>query len=220
MGMIYIMKHKSAFTLAEVLIVLGIIGIVAQMTIPTLVQSSQEQSWKVGAKAAYSKSYQAINLMKNDQGGTLSGYFAARTFYSEFIKYFKILEKSDPNVPTDPHLVNFYWDLTKTNYTSLPDGGNFLLDDGQFTTADGMLYAIDNTGISKTRLTVDVNGYRKKPNTLGKDVFIFEINNDNLMPMGADGTSYPAATYCDKNTPSVLQGAGCMQYIMLDKTYY
>jgi len=34
---------KLAFTLAEVLIVLGVIGIVAQMIIPNLVQSTQKQ---------------------------------------------------------------------------------------------------------------------------------------------------------------------------------
>ena len=37
------LKHKSAFTLAEVLITLGIIGIVAALTLPTLIQNIQDK---------------------------------------------------------------------------------------------------------------------------------------------------------------------------------
>ena len=37
------MKKKHAFTLAEVLITLGIIGVVASMTIPTLMQKTNDK---------------------------------------------------------------------------------------------------------------------------------------------------------------------------------
>ena len=42
-------KNKSAFTLAEVLITLGIIGVVAAMTIPTLVQNYNVKTWNTAA---------------------------------------------------------------------------------------------------------------------------------------------------------------------------
>lgn len=38
-------KRYAAFTLAEVLIVLGILGVIAEMTIPTLVQNTQKQAY-------------------------------------------------------------------------------------------------------------------------------------------------------------------------------
>lgn len=38
------MRFKFGFTLAEVLITLGIIGIVAAMTIPTLLQNNYEKT--------------------------------------------------------------------------------------------------------------------------------------------------------------------------------
>ena len=40
--------HKNAFTLAEVLITLSIIGVVAALTIPGLVKHHSEHAWKVG----------------------------------------------------------------------------------------------------------------------------------------------------------------------------
>ena len=46
---------KCAFTLAEVLITLGIIGIVAAMTIPTLIGKYQEKQFKVAYKKVYSE---------------------------------------------------------------------------------------------------------------------------------------------------------------------
>ena len=45
-------KRQSAFTLAEVLITLGIIGVVAAMTLPTLIQNHQKQTYVVGLQKA------------------------------------------------------------------------------------------------------------------------------------------------------------------------
>ena len=47
-------KKRKAFTLAEVLITLGIIGVVAAMTIPTLMNSTDDQQNKVAYKKAMS----------------------------------------------------------------------------------------------------------------------------------------------------------------------
>ena len=49
-------KRMSGFTLAEVLITLGIIGVVAAMTMPTLMNSTQGAQYK----AAYKKALSAI----------------------------------------------------------------------------------------------------------------------------------------------------------------
>ena len=44
--------NKPAFTLAEVLITLGIIGVVAAMTIPTLISNTNGAQFKTGFKKA------------------------------------------------------------------------------------------------------------------------------------------------------------------------
>ena len=52
----------KAFTLAEVLITLGIIGVVASMTIPTLVTNYQDKVMVNKAKLAYSQVHNALKL--------------------------------------------------------------------------------------------------------------------------------------------------------------
>ncbi len=59
---------RVGFTLAEVLITLGIIGVVAAMVIPTLIQSAQERQWVSGLLKFNTNLQQAIQLWKNDIG--------------------------------------------------------------------------------------------------------------------------------------------------------
>lgn len=62
------MYKKSAFTLAEVLITLGIIGVVAAMTIPTLLAKYQEKQTVTKLKQTYSILSQAIRSVQEDVG--------------------------------------------------------------------------------------------------------------------------------------------------------
>ena len=55
-------NKKSAFTLAEVLLVLAIIGVIAAVTIPAIMQQSSEKKFSALAKKAQSTLQNAINL--------------------------------------------------------------------------------------------------------------------------------------------------------------
>ena len=57
-----VMIKKLAFTLSEVLITLVIIGIVAAMTIPSIIQSTNDSQYKVALKKNYSNFSKAFNL--------------------------------------------------------------------------------------------------------------------------------------------------------------
>ena len=59
---------KNGFTLAEVLITLGIIGVVAAMTLPTLIQNHQKQVYVNGLKKALSISQNMMKQMQADEG--------------------------------------------------------------------------------------------------------------------------------------------------------
>ena len=61
-------KKKAAFTLAEVLITLGIIGIVAAMTLPALMANGRKQETVARLKKFNSMMLQAILLSENDNG--------------------------------------------------------------------------------------------------------------------------------------------------------
>lgn len=59
---------KKGFTLAEVLITLGIIGVVAALTLPTLIQNHQKQVYVNGLKKALSISQNMVKQMQADEG--------------------------------------------------------------------------------------------------------------------------------------------------------
>lgn len=87
-----IFKKLQAFTLAEVLITLGIIGVVAAMTIPTLMKNTQDAELKTAFKKTFAIFNQVAMSMANDNGGTLSGVFSTATsddIISKIVPYVK-----------------------------------------------------------------------------------------------------------------------------------
>ena len=85
-----IIKEKLAFTLAEVLITLGIIGIVSAMTIPTLVANYQQKSMDTQANTFNRKLGEALKIMNTQS--ELAGHGTTQAFVSELSKHIKILK--------------------------------------------------------------------------------------------------------------------------------
>ena len=81
------MSKRFGFTLAEVLITLGIIGVVAAMTIPTLIQNYNTRVWNTGAKVFERKLEEALKTMNTQQ--TLAGHTTTESFVEELSKHFK-----------------------------------------------------------------------------------------------------------------------------------
>lgn len=214
MTFIKIFRYYAAFTLAEVIIVLGIVGIIAEMTIPTLFNDINKQIYVTGLKKFYSSGNQALNLMASDYGcaGDLicTGVFnsGTTTVGSEIAKYFKSVK----NCGTDSTGNTSCWaNNISNNYDSDVTGTNFNTNTGyKFITIDGMSINIwdftgncTDSGSSRSsngpltqncgELDVDVNGL-KPPNRFGRDVFRFAITNAKgpmLFPLGAfDSTHY------------------------------
>ena len=71
---------KRGFTLAEVLITLGIIGIVAALTIPTLISKYQERVTITRLKESYSMLAQAYQFAVNKNGSPTSWKFGTRMY--------------------------------------------------------------------------------------------------------------------------------------------
>ena len=78
----------QGFTLAEVLITLGIIGVVASMTIPTLVANYQERSFNTAATVFERKLGEALKVMNSQS--SLAGFDSTENFVEELSKHFKI----------------------------------------------------------------------------------------------------------------------------------
>ena len=108
-------KVKLAFTLAEVLITLGVIGVVAALTMPTLLKNIAERSNSEAQANLAQKITKSMDLMRAD-GGLERTYNSTDEFVDEFSKYIKISTRCDAD-----HIADCW--PTKTITTS--DGKTF-----------------------------------------------------------------------------------------------
>ncbi|MBE7709037.1 MAG: prepilin-type N-terminal cleavage/methylation domain-containing protein [Cyanobacteria bacterium SIG32] len=94
-----ITSQKSAFTLAEVLITLAIIGVVAAMTIPTLVANYQQKSWDTASSVFNRRLGEALAMMNTTS--SLAGYSTTADFVEELSKHIKIVKTCSSDKLTD-----------------------------------------------------------------------------------------------------------------------
>lgn len=217
------MKKKIAFTLSEVLITLGIIGVIAAITIPSLITKNKAKRLKSQYLKAYSTIAQAIKMMKYDEVSLdNSTYGNGVSFKKAYAAYFKTLDLC-LNANSNP-LCDV---ASKTTFKTL-DGKRYipsnLIDDGQFVLLDGTLLMFENPYFSSNPVIwihADINGIANKPNKLGYDVFTFCVLNEELVPMGAAGTRYSDMDkYCNPNVSNQYNGFACAQKAMSDDTYF
>lgn len=215
---------KKAFTLAEVLITLGIIGVIAAMTIPNLIQKSYEQQTITKLKETHSLISQAIRLASEEYGEP-SGWGiignteqTAITFMNNIKPYLKLAtdcgtyDKEGKCITTG----NTYHMDKKTVWTSYSKAKNyykFCLLNGSclwFRSATQDEY-INSKGYIGS-FFIDTNG-RKPPNAWGWDTFTFTIHNDVIIPEGCNKNFNYYKTTCN-NIHST--GVGCSCYIHLN----
>jgi Tfp pilus assembly protein PilE len=211
--------------LAEVLIALVVIGIIAAITVPTLIQKYQDQALKSALKKNYSVLKSALDKYQVEHGERLlTTDIEARSLKKILKKYLNVMYDcgmgaGDGETACIPNLGA---DSEKTSKVYLTYNGKTLslvhFDDGQFVLNDGSLILIENGGSSSPKyISVDVNGFSKKPNRLGKDLFMFQLmDNGELLPMGAKGTTYYRTNdlYCSLTSNDTLNGASCTAKVL------
>lgn len=177
---------KAAFTLAEVLITLGIIGVVAAMTMPSLIQNYQEKATVTKLKKCYSLVSQAYVSILNDEGGSdtlqAGDDLEMMEKFGKYLKYQKTCGRNKgcfPNVTYKSVTGNGYskWedDTTDRSRAILTDGTLIMFNKSVITENENYIYA---------QIYVDINGF-KGPNQLGRDFFYFYINPEKIVPAGA-----------------------------------
>ena len=222
-------KHW-AFTLAEVLLVLSIIGIISALTIPAVIKNTQNKELESAFKKSYSNLIAAynkasINNPQTDYTGTVNYYSElAEAIYAEF-SIAKRISASEANK---------YEEKIKT-YTLknglIPQCSQLFLHNGKaIKTASGSAISIIYN-CSSNWITIDTNGIDKKPNAYGHDVFLFMISNSGkLAPASTEAewkcdeegncgydTSPEVADKCTKNSASAINGITCAKYAIIDK---
>ncbi len=224
---------QKGFTMAEVLITIGIIGLVAAMTLPTLINNAKNKELEAAFKKQYSLLTQAINHMQSQDVCTHTSCLpAGTTMYDYFSKIYKINKRCD-NMPEglpEYDMWCFPKNQNDSKYTNYTKTSSYLpsayFDNGQFYTMDGALITFEKRATdSKVIISVDVNGRAKRPNALGHDLFMFQIIDKGpvgvLVPMGAEGTLYEnEETYCSKTSSNGLNGAACTIKALYDPKYF
>ena len=179
---------KAAFTLAEVLITLGIIGVVAAMTMPSLIQNYQEKATVTKLKKCYSLVSQAYVSILNDEGGsdTLQAGDDLEMM-EKFGKYLKYQKTCGRNKGCFPNVT--YKSVTGNGYSKWEDDttdrSRAILTDGTLIMFNKSTMWGGNEGnYLYAQIYVDINGF-KGPNQLGRDFFYFYINPEKIVPAGA-----------------------------------
>ena len=160
------MMKKQGFTLAEVLITLVIIGVIAAMTLPSLLGGTNKQEIKTGLQKAMSTLSQAVTLHYALTGEDFSTMFNSTVPESNFQAFL----------------------ATRMNTKSV--------NGTSVTTQDGIRYTFGSTSTncnveSPCQITVDVNG-QKGPNQFNNTAGKLSDIKDQF-PLWIYGTSVSAS---------------------------
>lgn len=219
------MKNHHAFTLAEVLITLGIIGVVAAMTLPALITNYKEKQTVSQLKKAYSALSQAWLMMENEYGSidewgltdTATGQtdpqtgkpiydYSSKTLVAQRIKpYLKIIKECKIGEICDKrktaNLAELTWDEPGPETA---DGTRFWLADG---TLIGFGWYTDS--LKKIDIGVILPG---RTVVTGKNNFVFEGHPHKIQPEGLKGYNNDFDNVCKDNN-----GRGCTAWVIVNE---
>lgn len=196
----------TAFTLAEILIVLGIIGLIADMTIPTLLTRTQEKIVVTQLKKAHSTFENALRMAIAENGSpenwnlidNQSGEGAVNML-NMLAPILNITKKCDLEAGCFPDV----------NYKSLEGQSILNLNEDQGRAkaqlADGTIFAtltnsadcsVEQHGVKLCGVIyIDINGF-KPPNQWGKDFFQLNVTKTGIIPSGAPVFPNEFNNYC------------------------
>lgn len=224
--------RKIGFTLAEVLLTITVIGIIASLTIPDLVAGIQEDSFKAAWKKDFSVMAAATQNIMNDNGGTMVGFTrligATCTDSDEMTQtYARYLNVSKNCTYGSNEYQCWHLDGEEQDLRGRPQNGStrlgLILTDGTlvrlFHLSFNCTAANYNLPNSCGVVVVDINGF-KKPNIYGRDMFGLHIFADgSVKPFGTPEDDFHRVSFCSTTSaynPSETQGWACSYNYLLN----
>lgn len=180
---------RFGFTLAEVLVTLGIIGVVAAMTIPSLISNYKQKVYITDWRKTYSEIAQSLRLMQENEEVFLAqdDEYELMVKVANHIKHSKVCHSN--MAVEEGCFANRYKILSIK-------GGVFANGPDMFHGGASCMLMLNGTTVCMDGRTiyVDVNG-SNKPNTIGRDVFAaaLDIDNYSIRPVIGYRTGYGAA---------------------------
>jgi len=211
---------RYGFTLAEVLITLGIIGVVAAMTIPNLMTAYKAHRLRSQFLKSYSTVQQAFRQMEADDISTDPSTYGNNTFYKTFGNYLKVAVHCG-NYSSNKSPVCWTINAPYKTLNSKNNAFTDYFDNGQFVLMDGTNILIENYD-RRLFISIDLNGYKTKPNRWGYDLFTFEFLDGELRTMGSPGTTYATNLdkYCSITDTSNKNGITCAHKAKSESDYF
>ena len=226
------LKQKAAFTLSEVLITLGIIGVVAAMTMPVLIQRHREKVIVSQLKKSYSTIQQAYLMAVNELGtpdqwalnddlltdnDDVDDSKNLLYYMKDYLKITKYCGGEALGCWADTYSLKgtlFQSHEYQKRYSkALLADGETILTYVLSPTCSGAYGSVkDVCGFYR----IDVNG-KKKPNQMGRDVFTFYIAKNRIVPAGSaeDTSAYSFDRSC--RDASSHEGRGCTAWVIYNE---
>ena len=189
LGIRHTFNKALAFTLAETLIVMGIIGVVAALTIPNLNSSTADKEKVAKVKKIYSNLNDALGRAQavygpSEEWTQLDTTAAAQiTRYGERLTEFIKLSKT-----CGAEVSKGCFDSTKPKYLSGGTGNAGDSIDKSTYLYKAILADGASIGINSSTIVIDIDGPNKGSNQYGKDIFTFIFENNSVVPPAIDET--------------------------------
>lgn len=215
---------KIGFTLAEVLITLGIIGVVAALTAPALVQNAGTA--KIGptlSKVVSTLENANEQILHDEDANDLSKIAETTEEYCELLS--KYISGSSYEVVKNENFISkpVTYDSSNTNFAWQAFQDLHFSDNTSILFSTFLKPSYNKKGSFKgcyALMFIDINGIKIKPNVIGKDMFLFLLDkNGQVLPWGSNAyawvmnddnakfTETEGAYACNETT--VTTGYGC-----------
>ncbi|MBR6162921.1 hypothetical protein IKQ26_03390 [bacterium] len=187
------------------MITLVIIGVIAAITVPTLINKTNNQEYVSKLKKAYSTLAQATNLIIAEEGPATEWATSRSNVFNLYQKKLvnaKVCGTSSECLPQGGFYKKLNGDIDTYNVSSEAYHKLVLSDGVQIIFSDATNLCNINFGYTENpqycaKIFIDING-AKKPNTMGRDYFGFALKKNSLVPMGCE----PSAN-CETSAGSI-----------------
>lgn len=217
-------RKKEAFSLAELVLTMTIIGIFASYTIPVLYTNLQDAYFKIAFKRNYMIVHHAMMTVKRNHADSFINMYPSCNEIDDceatslindlkpLLAYTKTCRKSQAisdGCWESPEYLNRLGFLASWEY----DNGVIVLNNGAAVTLGYTRAACDGAPFSKTcgSIFIDVNG-SNGPNMLGRDVYGVRVFSDGIKPVGTPGDN-------DNTCIRTGTGRGCAAKVLKGEDY-
>jgi len=214
------------FTLAEILVTLTIIGIVACITIPVVIQNAQNSQFVQAFKNSFYQLGQAYGMIKVNNSDSIMGAFAdtnsmMQAFCNEITCVTQCPANSANGVcffgnTTSYHLLNGApgVDTSQNLASAVINNGASIAFVFSSANCTGAGYQIGGVNAQCGLLYIDVNGFHA-PNVLGRDIFQLVLTQNSLTTNQPNNTGGGYLNGCDSSN-ATSTGNYCSTRVMMD----